>query len=284
MLQYVFTFVLLGIAFAFQNTSPFLLFSPLKSNQPEHYSVSATTSLKDCYSLAGELADEFNEAAAVILYLPGLDTNDFQTGALPTLKQALLDAETKLFVPYASDSVKPSSLVQTYMNSFGESNFFAINSTTQMPRVLDEKDIVYLQFDALSETPEERAADLEKTDAAISSVLSLTPKKYMLALLSNPLSDDNASQLVTYVKPTSASAGEQQQSTIASSERRKTANKQVNQPSGIFANYTFFSPGLFMSYMVLALLVPTLILACKLVGGIEISYGAFTKPRPRKLA
>jgi hypothetical protein len=85
-----------------------------------------------------------------------------------------------------------------------------------------------------------------------------------------------ASSPIKSVQPKSAPA-------VVSELRKRADEVEKNATTGgLFENYQFFTPGIFMAYTAMFFLLLVLYAAVGAISGLEISYGAFEKDHSQK--
>ncbi len=125
--------------------------------------------------------------------------------------------------------------------------------------------VLFVTFPSLPLSWHARQTALNDQDIFLNSLLdSLPSDHYSLIYLTTP----------------PASVGLLQRSQIpaaipATSMHIEEKLSATNRSNGLFANYQFFTPGIFMGYMALIILVPVLILGMKALNSLQVSYRAF---------
>jgi len=135
-----------------------------------------------------------------------------------------------------------------------------------------------VDFDRLPASGAARAKAVEQNDAFLHSIMEMLPtKKYTIIVVSSPVGEAAAA-----AAPIKASTPAEQVLEAAGLELRSfefetEAKNGTIVKGGLFHRYQFFTPAIFMGYIVFFLMLAILYVGVSAVGGIGVSYGSFDK-------
>ncbi|PWW75160.1 BIG1-domain-containing protein [Tuber magnatum] len=259
----------LPVAAAFQNTSPFFLYSSSKFEKPNASSQIATTAAVS--SIAQNIIKLCASEAYILVQLPGAHASDFASSkAAPTLYTALQTTEGSSF---AVDNVyghgaEAESLTETmtrYAEEACDAEVVEVDAKTGSFGGFDDMKpkVIRVNFAELPTGRRARMKALRENDSFLQSVISLIPtSKYTLIYTTTPL--------FTRLEVQSAPSGEL---------RRRDDHKNTTRPTvgSLFSRYQFFTPGIFMGYLAGLFLLAVLYVAVSSVSSLTVTYGAFEK-------
>ncbi|EPY49988.1 BIG1 family ER membrane protein [Schizosaccharomyces cryophilus OY26] len=305
-------FFYISAAVAFQDTFPLFAFSSSSSVIDAKEGPVLTSYLK--FNNKAEQLLSNCDATTVFIYQPGLQAEDFHSSALSHMKRISLDAVSQYILPYSKERLQPDRLIHDAKSSCS-SKLVNIDPTHESFPTLQRNQISVVSMKDLSLDAKSREQELFELDQVIYSLHSTISDDtdFNFFLTSSPklanmqlLEDDKTKQKEDQEE------GEEGPSTIDSnyflsmnrlrhaqpislpvesmnvrgnSLVRNQQEQNVTSTEGsLFDRYQFFTPGIFMGYLALAVLVPTLIISCKLLSSIQISYHAFSSPRKKNLS
>ncbi|KAI9781937.1 MAG: hypothetical protein M1839_005530 [Geoglossum umbratile] len=276
---------------AFEDTSPFFLFSTAKLPEPS----SPIPQILSSSSLTALIKSQLSRCpsdAYVIISQPGANAEDFiPYDAAPHLRQSL-DLEDQ-----GSGKVKSSFQVadvvgeldldeiQRYLETKCEAGVLSVDASTGFFTPVDDMKprVVRIDFPALPTTKSERIAKLSEDDAFLSSIIDLFPtQRYTVMYTTTPISAEEVHILYA--------AGQDKKQRILSSPahvQRRESTTLDDDPSPshsdtpgnlpLFHKYQFFTPGIFMGLLVSLLLFSILSVGIAAVSSLQVPYGAFEK-------
>ncbi|WBW74701.1 ER membrane protein, chaperone for V-type ATPase, BIG1 family [Schizosaccharomyces osmophilus] len=301
----------ISAAVAFQDTYPLFAFSSSSAVIDANEGPVLTS-----YSNFNNKAEQFLsncDATTVFIYQPGLQAEDFHSSALSNMKRISLDAESQYILPYSKERLHPDGLIYDAKVSCS-SRIVNIDPTHESFPILEKNQISVISMKDLSLGAKSREQELFELDQVIYSLYSSIPDdiEYTFFLTSSPkfatvqVSEDNNTKQkededeedeslnmesnyfvsmnrLRHAQPISLPV--ENMNDRGNSQVRNQDNQSVSTTDGsLFDRYQFFTPGIFMGYLALVVLVPTLIISCKLLSSVQISYHAFSSPRKKNLS
>ncbi|ORY82504.1 vacuolar ATP synthase subunit S1-domain-containing protein [Protomyces lactucae-debilis] len=244
--------------FAFEDTSPYI-FASTSQHPINQHTGSTLSSGSFRQSVLAALTCE--APTTIIAVQPSIHASDFTHDAAPLFKQTVESAGTKLVVPYGHGEVDVEELV---LHIAGQCNALIERITAghgSHPMYTDDgiPRVLVVTFPTVPEK-QGRLEALNEHDAFLHSLIASVPRQqYNLIYVSTPAAPSKA----TYRRAVPDLSAYKSHS---------------NSTGGLFSHYQFFTPGIFMGYMALLLLVPILIVGIKAISSLQISYGAFAPP------
>ncbi|RPA93991.1 BIG1-domain-containing protein [Choiromyces venosus 120613-1] len=259
----------LSFATAFQDASPFILYSSSKFEKPSASSQIASTAAVS--SIAQNIIKLCASEAYILVHQPGVHASDFASSkAAPTLYTALQATEGSSFTVdnVYERGVEAESLTEImtrYAEETCDAEVEEVDAKTGSFGGFDDMKpkVIRLDFDELPTERKARMRALKENDSFLQSVISLIPtSRYTLIYTTTPLS--------TQIKVQSAPPGEL---------RRRDDHKNTTGPAvgSLFSRYQFFTPGIFMGYVVGFFLVTILYVGISSLSSLTVTYGAFEK-------
>lgn len=116
---------------------------------------------------------------------------------------------------------------------------------------------------------------MEQNDAFLHSVMGMLPtKKYTIIYVSSPVGETVAAAPVKFLTPAKEQAASLE---LRSAEFETEAKNATLVRGGLFHRYQFFTPAIFMGYIVFFLMLGILYVGVSAVSSIGVSYGSFDK-------
>ncbi|EPX71844.1 BIG1 family ER membrane protein [Schizosaccharomyces octosporus yFS286] len=300
----------ISIAAAFQDTHPLFAFSSF-SSVIDAKEGPVLTSYSKFNSKAEELLSNC-DATTIFIYQPGLQAEDFHSSALSNMKRISLNAKSQYILPYSKERLHPDQLLyDAKVSCF--SRIVNIDSTHESFPILEKNQISVIFMQDLPSDAKSREQELFELDQVIYSLYSSIPDdvEYTFFLTSSPkfaavqVSEDNSTKQkeeeneeeslaiesnyfvsmnrLRHAQPISLPV--ENMNNRGNSLTHNKDNQSVSNIDGsLFDRYQFFTPGIFMGYLALVVLVPTLIISCKLLSSVQISYHAFDSPRKKNVS
>lgn len=202
----------------------------------------------------------------IVAIQPSIHASDFNDDSAPMIRKYVSQAGSKIVVPYGHGEIDSEDLV-SHIAHLCEARIERIDAGTMSHPVydLDERRVIAVTFPTLPLSIAQRRIALNDHDAFLHSLVqSLPSREYNLLYLSTP-------------PPASPASFRRQHVSFAGdvSPYRKTNG---TSGGGLFRHYQFFTPGIFMGYMALLILVPVLIVGLQAINSLQISYKAFEPP------
>lgn len=249
--------------------------------------------------------------ATLIIHQPGLEVNDFQLGAFKHLKRVSLQSPYSLLLPYSKESLDSQELVHSAKQNCDVEVVYLGGSFNAFPPLQNDR-ITVVYMNELSNESYHRSAQLMELDEMFYNLQSTLEQdaQWNVIIASSPLNNSDFEGFKVDANEEEANAefviqtlgglnsgksalqhgqlaslpdqNEGSQTTLAMHQTRKHPVTD-NGATGLFTEYQFFTPGLYMGYLALAVLVPTLFISCRLLSSIQISYHAFDSPRRKQL-
>lgn len=296
---------LASMARAFADTTPFIMFAsgrpagPVEQHQPAvlsagSFAAAVRTQVEDC-----------GNEVLVLINIPGLHASDLarEADGMPLLKQYITAADEHLVVPYGHGTVDLAAVAES-VRAQCHSELWHVDAERRAERrgggltsdgkhpTYDKRtgQVIVVDMPAL-DTREQKGSQLaycgmlsravelgaKRADNFIHSILSSLPgnTRHMVAIASTPLEtvagDDELASVPQQLHRRS-------QAGHALGKRDDSANTVT--PSGLFTRYQYFSPGIWMAYMVLLpILLPAIFIGVKVIGSMQIPLSAFEPPR-----
>ncbi|KAG0138406.1 vacuolar ATP synthase subunit S1-domain-containing protein [Tuber indicum] len=258
----------LPIATAFQDASPFFLYSSSKFEKPSVSQIATTAAVS---SIAQDVIKLCASEAYILVQQPGAHTSDFAySKAAPTLYAALHAAEgSSLTVDnvyeQGAEAESLTEIMARYAEEACDAEVEEVDAKTGSFGGFDDMKpkVIRVDFAELPMGGKARMKALRENDSFLQSVISLIPtSKYTLIYTTTPIS--------TQLKVQSTPLGEL---------RRRDDHEGATRPAlgSLFSRYQFFTPGIFMGYLVGLFLLTILYVGISSVSSLTITYGAFEK-------
>lgn len=180
------------------------------------------------------------------------------------IRQYLSQAGTKMVIPYGHGEIDSDDVIAHIAHQCN-AKIERVDASTMSHPIYesDEKRVIAVTFPTLPLSSEQRKVALNDNDAFLHSLLRSFPTRdYNLLYLSTP-------------PPASPASFRRAHVALADLLPQKSSNSSTG---GLFSHYQFFTPGIFMGYMVLLILVPVLIIGLQALNSLQISYKAFDPP------
>lgn len=198
---------------------------------------------------------------------PSVHASDFEQDAAPLIRNYVSQAGTKIVVPYGHGEVDSEELVSQIAKQC-DSRIERIDASTMSHPIYDDDEprrILVVSFPTLPLSAEQRKLAMNDNDAFLHSLIqSLPSRDFNLLYLSTPPPASPASFRRAHVSLNDVS--------------NNMAKKSNATTGGLFSHYQYFTPGIFMGYMALLILVPVLIVGLQAINSLQISYKAFEPP------
>ncbi|CUS14549.1 unnamed protein product [Tuber aestivum] len=276
----------LPIATAFQDTSPFILYSSSKFEKPSASSQIATTAVVS--SISRDIIKLCASEAYILVQQSGAHASDFASSkAAPTLYAASQAAEGSSFTvdnvyEQDVDAESLTEIMARYAEEMCDAEIEEVDAKTGSFGGFNDMKPKVIRVD-FAELPTERKARMKAlrengecwtygifmgtiliaTDSFLQSIISLIPtSRYTLIYTTTPLSTQFNIQ-----------------STPSGELRRREDPKNTTRPAvgSLFSRYQFFTPGIFMGYLAGFFLLAILYVAISSVSSLTVTYGAFEK-------
>lgn len=185
------------------------------------------------------------------------------------MRQFVSTAGSRIVVPYGHGDLDVEELAQ-HIAQTCDATIDRIESTDAHPLYdmasLDGRPHVTLMtLPGLPLSSEQRRETLNENDAFLHSFIdSLPVKEYNLIFTTTP--------------PPASPASFRRAHISLSEESSAAAHKNGTVTGGLFSRYQYFTPGIFMGYMALLILVPVLIVGLQAINSLQVSYRAFDPP------
>lgn len=200
----------------------------------------------------------------VIAVQPSVHASDFDGSTAPLIKSFVSQAGSKIVVPYVHGEIDAEDLA-THIAKQCEAQIERIDATSMAHPIYDsdEKRVILVTFPTLPISQEQRRLTLNDNDAFLHSLIqSLPGSDFHLIYLSTP-------------PPASPASFRRAHISLSDELAYKKSNSTTG---GLFSHYQYFTPGIFMGYMALLILVPVLIVGLQAINSIQVSYKAFEPP------
>lgn len=196
---------------------------------------------------------------------PAIHASDFNENAAPLIRDYVSHAGSKIVVPYGHGEIDPEKVVGHIANQCG-SRVERIDAGLMSHPIFEDDDakVLVVTFPTLPLSVEQRRLAINDNDAFLHSLIqSLSTKDFNLLYLSTPPPAAPASFRRAHI----------------SLDDEPVSSTKSNSTSGrLFSHYQFFTPGIFMGYMALLILVPVLIVGLQAINSLQVSYRAFDPP------
>ncbi|KAI5795043.1 BIG/ATPase V1 complex, subunit S1 [Geopyxis carbonaria] len=290
--------LLASAAYAYTDASPYLLAStsPSFSLPPPVGGIHSTSTF---LSLAQSHIASCPSDAYILVSQPGLAASDLARGAVH-LKSTLTApgvahwaAENVVGVQKEGDvegGMDMESVVQRLLKAAEEHCGAHVDGvvdakTGSFKRFDDMRPkVLRVEFARLPEAREARGKMVAQNDAFLHSVMEMLPtKKWSLFYVSAPSSSTEGLESST---PPSQQQQQHSEDVVAELRRRtaydddaapSASGNRTHRVGGLFENYQFFTPGIFMGYIAFVFMAMILYVGLSAVSGLEVSYGAFEK-------
>lgn len=193
-----------------------------------------------------------------------MHASDFENDSAPQIRQYVSQAGSKIVIPYGHGEVDTEEVVSHIVDQCG-SRVERIDASQMSHPIFedDESKVLVVTFPTLPLSVQLRKLAMNDNDAFLHSLLqSLPTRDFNLLYLSTPPPAAPASFRRAHV----------------SLEDANVLKKSNSTTGGLFSHYQFFTPGIFMGYMALLILVPVLIIGLQAINSLQISYKAFDPP------
>ena len=220
--------------------------------------------------------------ATVFAVQPSVHASDLAGERSPLLRKLVRDAKTKMVVPYGHGDVDVVEMARQVAEKCGvrEEAIERIAGATMTHPVYDDASddeaevsdregrILIVDLPTLPVSHDERQLTIGDNEHFLNSLLKSLPKReYNLIYVSTPAPAAPGSYRRSH--PT-VNAG----SPLLAEKRAKNGTAS----GGLFSRYQYFTPGIFMGYMAMLILVPVLIIGLQALNSLQISYRAFDPP------
>lgn len=196
---------------------------------------------------------------------PAIHASDFDEDAAPLVRQYVSQAGSKIVIPYGHGEIDEEEVVSHIAHQCG-SRIERIDASLMSHPIYedDEPKVLVVTFPTLPLSSQQRKLAINDHDAFLHSLIqSLPTRDFNLLYLSTP--------------PPAAPASFRR-AHISLDEATASQSKSNSTTGGLFSHYQFFTPGIFMGYMALLILVPVLIVALQAINSLQVSYRAFDPP------
>lgn len=193
----------------------------------------------------------------VIAIQPSIHASDLSSNTAQKLRAFINNAGSKIVVPYAHGEFDTEELIN-HVASTCEADVERFDASANSHNVYEdlERRVVVVDLTSLPISPVQRKQILNDNDAFLHSVIdSLPTKDYNLIYTSTP-------------PPALPASFRRQHISLETM-------KKSNSTGGLFSHYQYFTPGIFMGYMALLILVSVLIMGLQAINSLQISYRAF---------
>lgn len=244
----------LAAVIAFEDTSPFFFLSSAHSDHQHPQQLALSTASFRAGALAALSCDV---PTTIVAIQPSIHASDFDTLSAPLTKQYVASAASKLVVPYAHGDLDVEELV-THISETCHAEVDRIDASTGSHPIYSDANqrVAVLSLPTLPLSKDERKLQLEDNDAFLHSFIDSLTGDWNLIYTSTPPPASPASYRRAHVAVSQTSR---------------------NSTGGLFSHYQFFTPGIFMGYMALLILVPVLILGLSAISALQVTYRSFEK-------
>lgn len=240
----------------------------LTSNQNAIQGHSSQSTLSSASFRSAALASLQCELPNTIIAIqPSIHASDFENDAAPQIRKYVAHAGSKIVVPYGYGEVDSEEVVSTIAKQCDATIERIDASSMSHPifEAIDERRLIVVSFPTLPLSNELRKIAMSDNDAFLHSLLkSLPSQDFNLLYLSTPPPASPASFRRAHISLNDDSAS--------------AMKSNRNATGGLFSRYQYFTPGIFMGYMALLILVPVLVVSLKAINSVQVSYKAFEPP------
>ncbi|KAG9241440.1 BIG/ATPase V1 complex, subunit S1 [Calycina marina] len=273
------------VAHAWENTSPFLLFSNTAS--PEL--ISAPTNLQTSANLLATLKPLMRECTSDIYLMinqPRLSPLDFHEQSMPHLFHALLSSpatrfEVKNVLGMDTKTMRQDIMKELCGGKVDHEEFWGLVGEDKMESSVRDgaKMVVYNSMETpLPRTRGAREEILRDNDAQISSMIRSIPAgaRYTVIYSSTPLNSTIAEETPVYEPEFESQAAAHLDLRREVVARVPPQSLELDQRP-LFERYQFFTPGIFMGLIVAIIMFMILSVGVSAVSSLQVPYGAFDK-------
>ncbi|KAK3297458.1 BIG/ATPase V1 complex, subunit S1 [Chaetomium fimeti] len=252
---------------AFSDSSPFVLLSTAKLSTPPSTSQLQTAS--HVLSTAKSLLASCPTKRYLLVSQPNMHAADIREGdgsdacRMPNLCRAAgRDDVNSWAVAETIGRVSGQPLEEYIAQTCGEGVSVQRVGLKQLPAASDRAGAEGAREEVLGDNDHELGKLLDSLDG----------EDYTVVVFSDP------SEFKAY-EPEFSGPVHMDMKRSASAERQFVARSQSNSTDNrpLFEKYQFFTPGIFMSFIVLAVVLAILTVGLKALASLEVSYGAFDK-------
>ena len=220
--------------------------------------------------------------ATVFAVQPSVHASDLAGERSPLMRKLVSDAKTKMVVPYGHGDVDVAEMARQVAEKCDvrEESIERIAGATMTHPVYDDDDniqgasgerqsrIIIVDLPTLPVSHDERQMTIGDNEHFLNSLLKSLPRReYNLIYVSTPAPAAPGSYRRSHP---SLNAG----SPLLAEKKAKNGTAT----GGLFSRYQYFTPGIFMGYMAMLILVPVLIVGLQALNSLQISYRAFDPP------
>ncbi|KAK5195868.1 hypothetical protein LTR92_004809 [Exophiala xenobiotica] len=265
------------------DTTPFFMFSTSELLNPD-------SQLQSADSIVSNVALSLTSCPSnyyILVSQQGVSGRDYESiKSTPVLAQALSGqskrgVRSSMVVPDVVGSIDPSSWIDLLQTKCGVQTTEIDGSTGAVPATIPSSPRL-LQV-ALPAPSTSRKQDLSSNDAFFASVLDLLPTQNYTVLYMTTWAVDNG-VTAQQAEPTDYDMKSQIQESMHIDLKRdlglRAENKTENQTmidGPLFDKYQFFTPGIFMGFLVGFLLLSILYVGVSALASLQVTYAAFDK-------
>jgi len=265
------------------DTTPFFMFSTSELLNPDSQLQSADGIVSNVALSLTSCPSDFY----ILVSQQGVSGRDYESiKSTPVLAQAL-SAQSKrgvrssMVVPDVVGSINPSSWIELLQTKCGVETTEIDGSTGAIPATIPSSPQL-LQV-ALPAPSTSRKQDLSSNDAFFASILDLLPTQNYTVLYMTTRAVDSG-LAAQQVEPTDYDMKSRIQESMHIGLKRdlglRAGNKTENQTmidGPLFDKYQFFTPGIFMGFLVGFLLLSILYVGVSALASLQVTYAAFDK-------
>ncbi|MCJ1251068.1 hypothetical protein MMC30_008299 [Trapelia coarctata] len=267
---------------AFQDTSPFILFSTSDI-------FTSSPGLATASSIHSKLNAELKTCPSdiyVIVSQPGVSSTDYSSkGSTPYLKKWASGEDksirSRFTVSEVVGEIDTGVLVEELEQTCG-SGTLSIDASTGLFDIVDDMKprVIKVDFPAFPQG-QERSTSARVNDLFLYNLINMLPStKYTVIYATTPLSPSHNHDAQ---EPTSLYEMDHTLSPLVHMDLKRdvsvheSASKNSSNSSSLplFEKYQYFTPGLFMGLLVSFLLAMILYVAVSALGSLQVSYAAF---------
>ncbi|KAI9693949.1 MAG: hypothetical protein M1822_003220 [Bathelium mastoideum] len=277
----------LGLVSAFQDASPFFLFSTSRLANTSLDSLNIASSTQVTSSVLKAL-ESCSSQTYLLVEQPSARVSDFVNNkAAPTLRRQIQKEDERVLSSYTVQEVAGtidvakitqylSAQCQTQQLSQEQFDNHRSSNGGSPPA------IVAIQVAALPSNPKERAIQLRNNDDLLGSYIDTASARgeYTVLYITSPPSTSES----PYTSAHTQQVYEMDELDFASAdhiELKRDFNGHIrddeNKALPLFETYQFLSPGLFMAGTVSLILIVILYVGVNAIASLEVSYMAFSK-------
>ncbi|KAI1614585.1 BIG/ATPase V1 complex, subunit S1 [Exophiala viscosa] len=272
-----------GCAHGYLDTTPFFMFSTSELLNPD-------SRLQSADSLVSNVAISLSSCPSeyyILISQHGVSGRDYTSmKSTPVLAKAVSERpstgiRSSIIVPDVAGTIDSSSWIETLKTKCGVQVTDIDASTGAIPAQMPPSPhVLKVSFPAPSSSTKQ--PDLSSNDAFFASILDLLPSQKYTVLYTTTRAK-HSGFMATQVEKTEYEMESQIQDAMHSDLKRDLSARASNQTENhlidgpLFHRYQFFTPGIFMGFLVGLLLLSILYVGISALASLQVTYAAFDK-------